>query len=98
MGLLWIGYLHSISFIALQDLTLASFIFILQYVSSQDTYCIHNIIINRNTSYFLYGLPSILRGLPLGRLSIIIPKVSIIRLKNLSDLIDFLLKVIELLS
>ena len=43
-------------------------------------------------------LLSILRGLPLERLSILIPKASTIRLRNSSDLIGFLLKVIELLT
>ena len=41
---------------------------------------------------------SILRGLPLGRLSTAIPKVSIIGLKNSSDPIGFPLKITELLS
>ena len=41
---------------------------------------------------------SILRGLPLGRLSTAIPKVSIIWLKNSSDPIGFPLKITELLS
>jgi|GEM_PF-6308158 len=57
----------------------------MQIVSSQDTICINNIIVNRNTSYFLYGLPSLLRGLPLGYLSIVIPKASNIWLRNSSE-------------
>jgi hypothetical protein len=41
---------------------------------------------------------SILRGLSLGRLSVIIPKVSVIRLRKSSAPIGFALKVTELLS
>jgi len=41
---------------------------------------------------------SILRGLPLGRLSIVIPKASTIWLRSSSDPIDFPLKVTELLT
>jgi hypothetical protein len=41
---------------------------------------------------------SLLRGLPLGPLSIIIPKASTIRLVNSSDPIGFPLKVTELLT
>jgi hypothetical protein len=42
-------------------------------------------IIKLGTSYFFYGIASILRGLPLGRLSIIIFKASTIRLRISSN-------------
>ena len=47
---------------------------------------------------FSMVLLSILRGLPLGRLSIIMPKTSTIWLKNSLDLIGFSLKATELLT
>ncbi len=55
-------------------------------------------LIKMDTSYFFYGLASILRGLSLGHLSIVIPKTSIIRLRNSPDPIGFPLKVTELLT
>jgi hypothetical protein len=56
-------------------------------------------IIKLGTSYFSYGIASILRGLSSGRLSTIVPKASIIWLRNFSDpIIGYLLKVIELLT
>jgi len=48
--------------------------------------------------FFLWFNFPFLRGLPLGRLSIIIPKASTIRLRNSSDPIVFPLKVTELLT
>jgi len=42
-----------------------------------------------NTSYFFYGLIILFRGLPLGRIFIVIPKVSTKWLRNFSDPIDF---------
>ncbi len=48
--------------------------------------------------YDSYGLIIPFRSLTLGRISIIIPKASTIRLRNSSDPTDFSLKIIELLT
>ena len=59
-----------------------------------------NFINQNGTTHPIFSMVylSILRGLPLGHLSIIIPKVSTIWLRNPSDSMGFPLKGIEILT